>query len=425
MEDRDLIINQIRQRLEILYQEVDALQNGDDPGENYYTKQQVNSLLNGKVDVVAGKGLSANDYTNADKAAVGSISEISYNLGILESDVAGLFDPLDETIAQGGEVSATQKVDIGEQRPISMNGNVYYFNENDGTNYIYTSYNDSDYSVSVAKISKSAWTVNFVKYMINNPPIAVGTCDTAKATAAKVVTVPTPWTLKTGAIIAVKFSVNNTASDVTLNVNGSGAKSIWIASSVYTGTAVRFTGAANHYIYYIYDGTYWVWLGYSTTYSTSLSAMTQTEANTGTSTTARSISAEVLNNKITDQVATWETYNNCLADNTALNAVINTETSTVTVKVNRFLKRVVIYASLNTIADITSAVGQLTVGTMSSVPNESSTRPPQSARGIFKSTSGYEINYYKSGSAYIFMRVLDGTIPSGTNLLFTLEYQYF
>ena len=161
MEDRDLIINQIRQRLEILYQIVEDLENGDDPGDNYYTKAQVNALLIGKVDVVAGKGLSTNDYTNADKAAVASIADISYNLGVLESVVDGLFDPLDETIAQGGEVSSAQKADIREQKPISINGNVYYFVEDNGTSYIYCSYDDANSQLLIAAIGKSNWLANF------------------------------------------------------------------------------------------------------------------------------------------------------------------------------------------------------------------------------------------------------------------------
>lgn len=41
---------------------------------NYYTKSETNALLNAKVDVVAGKGLSTNDYTDADKAIVDGVT---------------------------------------------------------------------------------------------------------------------------------------------------------------------------------------------------------------------------------------------------------------------------------------------------------------------------------------------------------------
>ena len=41
---------------------------------NYYTKTQVDTGLANKVDKVAGKGLSANDYTDADKAIVDGVT---------------------------------------------------------------------------------------------------------------------------------------------------------------------------------------------------------------------------------------------------------------------------------------------------------------------------------------------------------------
>ena len=92
--------------------------------------------------------------------------------------------------------------------------------------------------------------------------VAFGTCSTAAATAAKVITITdTAWNLKVGNIIGVKFTVTNTASSCTLNVNESGAKSIWYNTSAYTSTSGNICGTANRLIYYIYDGTYWCWLG--------------------------------------------------------------------------------------------------------------------------------------------------------------------
>ena len=41
---------------------------------NYYTKTQVNTLLNDKVDKVSGKGLSTNDFTNAYKSMLDNYS---------------------------------------------------------------------------------------------------------------------------------------------------------------------------------------------------------------------------------------------------------------------------------------------------------------------------------------------------------------
>lgn len=41
--------------------------------DNYYTKAQTDALLDNKVDKVAGKGLSSNDYTDAEKDKLASL----------------------------------------------------------------------------------------------------------------------------------------------------------------------------------------------------------------------------------------------------------------------------------------------------------------------------------------------------------------
>lgn len=108
-----------------------------------------------------------------------------------------------------------------------------------------------------------------------------GTCATAAATAAKVVTLSNAvgWNLVPGVVIGVKFTYSNTAASVTLNVNGSGAKSIYYANAVYTGKATQITGLQNYIIYYMYDGTNWVFLNQSGNYivaSNNLVAQTPT-----------------------------------------------------------------------------------------------------------------------------------------------------
>ena len=95
--------------------------------------------------------------------------------------------------------------------------------------------------------------------------IGYGTCATAAATAAKVATIDdTSWTLKVGSIIGIKYTYINTAGSlatpVTLNVNNTGAKNIWYNNAKYTSTSSNICGYANRVIYYMYDGTYWVWM---------------------------------------------------------------------------------------------------------------------------------------------------------------------
>lgn len=93
--------------------------------------------------------------------------------------------------------------------------------------------------------------------------VYTGTCSTGASQAEKAVVVPAgqSFTLDTGAMLAVKFTNSNTASSVQLNVNSTTAKSIYYANAVYTGSNETVCGKADTYVYYVYDGTYWVWIG--------------------------------------------------------------------------------------------------------------------------------------------------------------------
>ncbi len=122
-----------------------------------------------------------------------------------------------------------------------------------------------------------------------------GTCGTAAATAAKVVDCD-EFNLATGATVLVKFTYANSASSPTLNVNSTGAKSIYyrgaaLASSLY------YWGAGDVVEFY-YNGTQWDLLNVSNT-NTTYSALSASDATTGTATTGRLITAKVLHDKIT------------------------------------------------------------------------------------------------------------------------------
>ena len=83
-----------------------------------------------------------------------------------------------------------------------------------------------------------------------------GTCSTAAATAAKVVSC-SGFTLTTGSRIIVQFTVTNSAASPTLNVNNTGAKAI-----VYRNAAIPASYlAANHVYEFVYDGTNYELIG--------------------------------------------------------------------------------------------------------------------------------------------------------------------
>lgn len=144
---------------------------------------------------------------------------------------------------------------------------------------------------SVSTTSANGLMSSTDKSKLNYTNVAYGTCTTDAATSAKVVTISgnSNWSLAVGSIIAVKFSNSNTASNVTLNVNNTGAKSIWYNTAVYTGANVMYTGTANRPIMYIYDGTYWVFIGHSAEYTYGLAtATTNGLVSTGSQTFAGS-----------------------------------------------------------------------------------------------------------------------------------------
>ena len=103
-----------------------------------------------------------------------------------------------------------------------------------------------------------------------------GTCSTAAATAAKTVSC-TGFTLATGSEITVKFTVTNTASNPTLNVNGTGAKAVY-----YNGAAISAGYLkANKTYTFRYNGTQYDLVGdidTNTTYTLSSFGVTATAA---------------------------------------------------------------------------------------------------------------------------------------------------
>lgn len=84
-----------------------------------------------------------------------------------------------------------------------------------------------------------------------------GTCATAAATAAKVVTC-SGFKLKSGALIAVQFTNANTASSPSMNVNSTGAIAICGIHGTYISTNMWI---ANQIVLFVYNGSYWVAIG--------------------------------------------------------------------------------------------------------------------------------------------------------------------
>ncbi|MBQ7835378.1 MAG: hypothetical protein IJ385_06300, partial [Ruminiclostridium sp.] len=75
-----------------------------------------------------------------------------------------------------------------------------------------------------------------------------------------------------------------------------GAKQIWYNNAVYTGNSNLVCGNANRYVRYMYDGTYWVWMGWSA------------DVNTVNTAGATNTSSKIFLIGATSQAANPQTY---------------------------------------------------------------------------------------------------------------------
>lgn len=137
-------------------------------------------------------------------------------------------------------------------------------------------------------------TYNFKDTLARGLKMYYGLCTSAADTAAKVVTVGADqdFKLTVGALLMVKFTKSNTASNVTLNVNGTGAKGIYYNNAVFTGTSDSVCGYANANFVYMYGGSNWIWVGRGA--NTTYSAMSVAEGKTATATNSRTMRADYL-----------------------------------------------------------------------------------------------------------------------------------
>lgn len=83
-----------------------------------------------------------------------------------------------------------------------------------------------------------------------------GTCETPAARTAKVVNDCQDFVLETGAKVSIRFAYTNSAGSPTLNVNGTGAKSIYNSNG--TEGTLTYRWYPGQVVDFIYDGTYWL-----------------------------------------------------------------------------------------------------------------------------------------------------------------------
>lgn len=119
----------------------------------------------------------------------------------------------------------------------------------------------SSQNIIVYDATSSKWVNKGIEFISTS---RFGTCSTARNVVTKVVTCAN-FRLTTGAVIAVKFTNTDTAApssgNITLNVNGTGAKPVVFAANAATvtySTSGEFYNNANRL--FLYDGTNWIYI---------------------------------------------------------------------------------------------------------------------------------------------------------------------
>ena len=132
-------------------------------------------------------------------------------------------------------------------------------------------------------------TPDNLDYDFGVPPFYYGTCSTAAATVAKVVTC-SGFVLETGATVAVKFTYYNTGASPTLNVNSTGA----IAIKQYGTTAAStYMWRSGEIVLFVYNGSYWELISKSTATTTYYGLTKLSSSVTSTSTTLAATASAV------------------------------------------------------------------------------------------------------------------------------------
>lgn len=262
----------------------------------------LNAAIGNKVDKVSGKGLSTNDLTATLKSnydtAYSHVSNKSNPHGVTLSQL-GVNATATELNYVDGVTSSIQTQLDSKQATITGGATTIT-----GSNLTASRALVSDSSGKVAVSAVTSTELGYLdgvtssvqtqldgKAASGHTHIYYGECSTAADTVAKTVTVPN-FKLETGAMVIVKFTNANSASSPTLNVSGTGAKSMCRYDTTAMSTGTSTTGwRAGAVQQFIYDGTSWVrdfWE--NTTYSNASLGCGYATCSTAAATTAKTAS---------------------------------------------------------------------------------------------------------------------------------------
>lgn len=159
-------------------------------------------------------------------------------------------------------------------------------------------------------------------------PVYYGACVTAAGTTAKVVTC-SDFVLETGATIYISFTSANTVSSVTLNVNDTGAKTVYWGSS----TSCSYAWQAGETVGFVYNGTSFQMIkdGPATTTYYGLTKLSNSISSTST------LAATPYAVKTLKDLFSWRTlYSNTSSSASDGNILIQTDIQTNSFEINEF-----------------------------------------------------------------------------------------
>ena len=149
-------------------------------------------------------------------------------------------------------------------------------------------------AVAPSDLSTVATTGNFDDLIDKPiPPVGYGTSSTAAATATKVISIPEITELNVGQVIIVKPSTTSTVANSKIKLNDFEAYNMRYNNANITTSTDSIVWTANVASMFIFDGTYWQFLGHGldNNTNTTYASMSVNEGITGTATSTRSLTA--------------------------------------------------------------------------------------------------------------------------------------
>lgn len=194
-----------------------------------YTKAETDQLLDGKVDVESGKGLSANDFTDAYKAAVDGAAPQETTYTKAETD-ALLSDKVDKVTGKGLSTNDYTTAEKDKLAGVASGAEVN----------VQADWNQTDSAADdYIKNKPTIQTVNDATLTIQKNGTAVGTFSANAATAATInITVPVdaadisalPDTTKYGA--SLSLSIDSTTYVVTVSLKDQDGNTLGTAQTI-------------------------------------------------------------------------------------------------------------------------------------------------------------------------------------------------